>query len=237
MYPRADFHNDLIAMRDQFRRGHVAGRAAGAGGLWIKNSSGSDLDRFDILGIDDVVYNHADNDAEFWNNFHLKGITPDIEDHVGGFAVVQGPVADGEFAECLVTGCTPAQVDIQDANDLYCDIADATSGNLKSYAAASARILHKPTGTGVKWCLVQLGMRQGPATRYRGLVNETGGFDNTDTTIAVDNLKGLNGVPVHSSLSTVYNIDGWSGSDNDIIWIYYNADDHQWEIGNIGCST
>ena len=86
--------------------------------------------------------------------------------------------------------------------------------------------------SGGLWAELQLS-----ATEYRGLVNESGGFDSGDTEIDVDNLLAINGIPVHSSLSGVKNIDSWAGDDNDVVWVYYNGSQDQWEIDNIGCDT
>ena len=233
----ARLYNDLVEIVSQWRQGKFGNRRDNGQRspvLRIRNDSGGDLDRFAILGIDGVVFAESDNSNEFKGNPTLKGTTPVIATHAGKFAVLIEPCKNGKFARCMVSGHAVVQVDMIDADDNWCDVK-ASNTELSSYGAGSAQIIHKPSGTGVKWCVVQLGKSYGPAKWYRGLVNEAGGFTGSDTTIAVDGLTAIDGVPVLTSIASVANTDSWTGADDAIIWVYYNGSQEQWEINNIGC--
>jgi len=232
----ADLFNDLQDIARLWRGGLLSqtpGSKATGRPLRIRNDSGGDLDRFDVLGIDGVVFNESDNSNEFKANPTMKGSTPTFaSDHVGNFAVLLEPCKDGKFARCTISGHCVVQVDMIDADDDWCDVKTATDANLSSYGAGSARILHKPSGTGVKWCLVNLAQSYGPARRYRG--QQVGALLITDTDNVVDNLIALDGVPVETSV-TAENRLSWSADDNGITLIERNATDEVWQMYNVEC--
>jgi hypothetical protein len=213
------------------------GQAIDGPGFWVKNTSGGDLARHSILGIDGVVFDHADNADEFKNRPTLSGITPALADHAGRFLVMTEPADNNKFARCILDGVAVCQVDITDADHNYCDIKDAYSSELESYGLGSSQILHQPTGTGVKWCLVRLGVRHGPATEYTGLINDTGGFTSGDATTAMDGLEAVDGVPVETTLATVYNVHGWGGDDNAEARAGWNCEQKRWELLMVDCSA
>ena len=161
---------------------------------------------------------------------------PDIESHAGNFAVLLEPCKNGKFARCSMSGIVTVQVDITDASHDWCDVEDNEHENLTSYGAASARIVHKPSGTGVKWCLVNLAQSHGPAREYRGLINDGGGFLTSDTTTAMDALEAVDGVAIYTELETVYNVFSWSGSDDAEALARYNAETGEWELRMVACA-
>lgn len=72
------------------------------------------------------------------------------------------------------------------------------------------------------------------ATRYRGLINDAGGFTSAQTT-AMDGLEAVDGVPVETALATVQNPFGWDGDDNVEALAEWNASQEQWELRMIVC--
>jgi len=233
----ARFYNDLVSLVKEWKSGRLGRRSANTQGqrqLRIRNDSGGDLDQFSVLGITGVVFEQSDNSNEFKSNPTLKGTTPVLATDAGKFAVLIEPCKDGKFARCIVDGVTTALVDIIDTDDEYCDIADAQSDTLTSYGLASARIIHKPSGIGDKWCVIQLGVRHGPATRYRG--QQVGALLISDANNVVDNLVALDGVPVETSV-TVDNVLNWSADDNAPTYIEYNAAGEVWEMYNVECGA
>ena len=230
----ARLYNDVVALVKAWKSGDLdkpsINRRSGHT-LRIRNDSGGDLSQFGVLGIDGVVFNESDNSNEFKANTTLKGSTPVIATHAGNFAVLLEPCKDGKFARCVISGHCVVQVDMIDADDNWCDVK-ASSANLSSYGAGSAQIIHKPTGTGVKWCLVNLAQSYGPATRYRG--QQVGALLVSDANNVVDNLIALDGVPVETSV-TADNVLNWSSDDNAPTYIEYNAASEVWEMYNVEC--
>ena len=230
----ARLYNDLVEIVSQWRQGKFGNRRDNGQRspvLRIRNDSGGDLDRFAILGIDGVVFAESDNSNEFKGNPTLKGTTPVIATHAGKFAVLIEPCKNGKFARCMVSGHAVVQVDMIDADDNWCDVK-ASNTELSSYGAGSAQIIHKPSGTGVKWCVVQLGKSYGPATRYRG--QQVGALLVSDASNVVDNLIALDGVPVETSV-TADNVLNWESDDNAPTYIEYNAASEVWEMYNVEC--
>jgi len=82
------------------------------------------------------------------------------------------------------------------------------------------------------WWIVEHHM----TTRYRGLIDDVGGFLASDSTTTMDNLIALNGMGDETSL-TVHNIHGWAGDDNANVRAEWNAEDGQWEMYQLDCQT
>ena len=92
----------------------------------------------------------------------MTGATPDEEDHVGKFAILLEPIADGKIGVGCLGGVCPVKIDVEDEDHGYADIADAEAGNLKSCDCGAAQILWKEDGTGTKWAVVRLGVPPAP---------------------------------------------------------------------------
>jgi hypothetical protein len=85
-----------------------------SGIVLARNDSGSDRDRFDVLGIDSVVISPGDNLDAFKNRVALAGVTPDGEDHFGRFVVLLELVRAGALGLVCVSGVCPARVYVDD---------------------------------------------------------------------------------------------------------------------------
>ena len=123
----------------------------------IKNTSGYDRDRFDVLGIDDVFPDPTENLKRFKNMPALHGITPALASHRGKFAILLKPADDGKLVHAVVAGVTVAKVNITDVNHQYAEVKDGDATSLASSACGSALILWIESGTGVKWAVIRMG--------------------------------------------------------------------------------
>ena len=85
--------------------------------------------------------------------------------------------------------------------------------------------------------MVNLAQSYGPAREYTGLINDSGGFASSDSTTAMDGLEAVDGVPVETSLGTVYNVHDWDGDDNAEARARYNAEQQRWELVMVDCQT
>jgi len=127
--------------------------------ILVKNDSGADRERFDILGIDDVVISPTDNEDEFKNRVALSGVVANPATHLGRFVVLLEPIADGKLGRACVSGVCPCEIDVIDAGHTYADI-NPDSGDrytLASRQFGGAEILWKESGTGTKWAVLRLG--------------------------------------------------------------------------------
>ncbi len=125
--------------------------------MLVKNNSGADRGRFNVLGIDGPIFTPTESLDSFKNTIALKGITPAAATHVGKFVILQEPLADGELGRAVISGVTPVKIDVTDAGHGYADVKDAVCGTLASAASGSSMILWAESGTGEKWAIVKLG--------------------------------------------------------------------------------
>ena len=122
-----------------------------------KNTSGSDVARFGVLGIAGVIISPTDSLDEFQSQVAVTGTTPTTA-HRGKFVVCLEPIAAGAIGRAWISGVCQVQVDIAAAGDQFCDVIANDRTKLKSAGAGAARILYREgTGTGTKWCIVRLG--------------------------------------------------------------------------------
>ncbi|MFH1022136.1 MAG: hypothetical protein V1809_01965 [Planctomycetota bacterium] len=131
--------------------------------LLVRNDSGGPRERFDVLGLDEIVISPEDNDREFKNHPILAGVVPDITKHRGRFGVLQEPVGSGMFARAMILGITPVKVAVP--TGITCrraDITDGVSGHLTEWGNGSAEVLWHGGGTDeYEWAVVRLGTSPG----------------------------------------------------------------------------
>lgn len=122
----------------------------------IQNNTNSACSIYEVLGIDGSYYDPATALSSFKQGEPiLKGILPDINVHVGKFAVLLEPLPAGSVGAACICGVCQVQINVVDANDEYADVKDG-SKILQSATTGSARILYKQPGTGTVWAIVRL---------------------------------------------------------------------------------
>jgi len=75
----------------------------------VRNQTGTDRNRFDVVGLSNVVVTPSENAQEFAARWAFNAVQV-ADTHVGKFAVLQEPVKSGAFALALVVGVTPVFV-------------------------------------------------------------------------------------------------------------------------------
>jgi len=119
----------------------------------VRNTSGTDQDRFAVMSLSGIVITPTDNLQEFENRPAFDVVVPTAA-LAETFVILQEPVAAGAFGQALIGGVTPVMLDVVDEAHASAFAADSISGHLVS-GAGLARILWKETGTGLKWAVVQ----------------------------------------------------------------------------------
>jgi hypothetical protein len=165
--PASTFNTFVDVAGDFLRRQHQQGQTGTPAGrqsgiVLVKNTSGADRNRFDILGVDGVVIAPADNLDGFKNQVALVGVTP-ASSHAGRFVILQEPIVAGEVGLAVAAGVCPVKVNVAAESDTLAEAVTGDAGKLASGATGSAIILWKETGTGVKWAVVRLGSPAGGA--------------------------------------------------------------------------
>ena len=169
--PASTYNAFIDTAEDFFKRRHSTGvpRAGESDDepVLVQNSSGSDVDRFGVLGISNVVISPTDNPTGFGNQVAMVGVTPDADDHEGKFLIAQAPIANGALGLCRASGLTWVKVDVSSEGHGYAEVKDGDLTQLASAASGSAQILYKESGTGTKWAVVRFPFRAAAvAERY-----------------------------------------------------------------------
>lgn len=128
------------------------------GTVIVKNNA-TDVDRFGILGVDDVVITPTENAEGFKEAGALIGILPDEDAHLGKFVVCHEPIPFGEYGRAVASGLTVCQVSFTKAWHPRADVKDSDTTQLLSGLTGAATILWKESGVGTKWAVVKIGNR------------------------------------------------------------------------------
>ena len=189
----------------------------------VRNDSGSDLDRFEILGIDAPVIDPVDNEEAFKNRVAVSGVTPVIappeedpgDTHVGRFVVLAEPVKSGKIARAYAAGICPVKIDVADESQdcRFAEIAEDLSSNLEVNPSGSAAILWRAGGTGLQWALVRLGNSSSAKSAILlvtlSQVGGTQGDGENPATWTYDVADALSGEPLESAVNPVANPHHW----------------------------
>jgi hypothetical protein len=233
---RAPVWNSLLdaAKARQGEVGFGAESRPGRDIVLVKNTSGADRERFDILGVDAPVFTPAESAESFKNQVALKGITPTAADHVGRFVVLLEPAKASAIVPGLLAGVSAVHVNVTDEDHAFADVADGQCGYLASGTTGAAQILWKETGTGVKWAVVRVGpaYRRGCWARLVSEASGGGGYyswkmleDDAETPVdppvtGTDNAKEVNGT---TGIPT-------GETDGTVVWLERDAADDEWRF-------
>ncbi len=123
----------------------------------VRNDSGTDRDRFDVLGIADSVITPSGNEDEFANRIVFSGVAPDSS-HRGKFVVCLEPIASGELGRAHVHGVCVVRVEMASESHVRADIKENDATRLLSAEQGIARLLWvqppaQRTDPSVAWAL------------------------------------------------------------------------------------
>lgn len=129
-----------------------------AGVIWVRNDSATDpLPPYSILGIEDqVVFDETDNFEAYREAATFVGVEPTEDDHEAKFCVTLEPLMSGFRGEAVAVGVVYCKVDVTDESHEFADVTEGEVEHLTSGDSGYARILRKPSGTGVLDCVVRL---------------------------------------------------------------------------------
>jgi len=170
--PSAEAWNAFIDAAMALKAGQLDAEGAGLGyaAAWqqapIRNDSGADRARYEVLGIKGVLFTPTDNEDHFKNRLVFRGERPALtypatDDFDGRWAILLEPIAAGDMGRCLLAGVCPVKIDVTDATLRRADAVHNVCEYLRTCQAGGAQILWKESGTGTKWALVRLPGRDG----------------------------------------------------------------------------
>jgi hypothetical protein len=172
--PPAEEWNDMVDAGAEYGKRRRLGQQSGSivlppsgNTIQVQNSSGSDLTAGQVLQVGTKLLATVDR-LGLW----FDSDTPAVPS-TSLWGVTAFPLKDTDIGALIVSGIAVASVTINDAQHRYCDVANGTE--TLSSGWHGARILYKPSGTGVLTCVVMLGeLRDGP---WKGVVSEVDGID------------------------------------------------------------
>ncbi len=132
-------------------------RIRGASIIRVENTTGSDVARFGILGVNGITISPTDNADQFKSVPCVEGYTPATGTHEGKFVITLEPIAAGAIGKAVVSGLAVCELLVLDEDHRFATIINSGTGGLVSAAVGSAQILYVESGTGTKWALVRLG--------------------------------------------------------------------------------
>lgn len=175
----------------------LVGESTGNGcRVWIQNNTGTDLDRYAIVGLGSPVYaTSGDGLVFFLNQPLIAGALPVVATHAYRFAVLLQSIPSGWNGEALVIGVTPVQVNVTSTSHTYADVAAGITSYLTSKAAGGAKLLTTPTQTGLQWMLARVGVEPAPARNYVEYLLDKSvvGFAATGVNLLILNAANLTG--------------------------------------------
>lgn len=143
--PAATFNTFVDAARDFQDRQRSARRDAvreqrDTGIVLVRNESGADRERFDVLGIEGPIIERVDNEDEFKQRVALKGVVPSSP-HPGKFAILLEPAKDQAIVRACVDGVCVVRVRMVDEAHTSADVAIGVASRLESGDSGTARLL------------------------------------------------------------------------------------------------
>jgi len=130
---------------------------AGQFTISVRNDTDDDdFERFDAIGLEEVLIDPDDNEIGFVATMNLGGIVPTFN-HVSRFAVCLEPIRPGRIGKALMYGLRPAKVDLTSLSHRFCQPVDGVK-RLGSVDFGGARIIwpNAPTSLGEQFCYVLL---------------------------------------------------------------------------------
>lgn len=128
--------------------------------VMVRNDTGALVDRYQVVGLGDLVFAPSENLEGFLDRPCFKGVMPAVQ-HLGLFAVAQRACDTNQIGIFKLTGLCPVRVKIIDDGHEYADVVDGSVAELRS-GSGSARLMYvQPradrTPADVAWCLALLG--------------------------------------------------------------------------------
>jgi hypothetical protein len=106
----------------------------------IRNDSGADRARCEVLGIAGPIVKPGDNTDVFKERVALKGVSPGAE-HVGRFAILLEPLVASAVGRACVAGVCVVKVKMNDEAHTFAEVKSGQTTMLDSAASGTACLL------------------------------------------------------------------------------------------------
>ncbi len=164
--PAATFNTFIDAARDFQERQRSTQRDAqrdrlDSGIVLVRNESGADRERFDVLGIEGPIVERVDNEDAFKQRVALRGVIPSSP-HAGKFAILLEPGKDQDIVRACVAGVCVVRVFMNDEAHTFAEVEVGQAARLESADSGTARLLWvEPPGDRqdpqIAWTVARIG--------------------------------------------------------------------------------
>lgn len=120
----------------------------------IRNDTGNDIPDLGVVRYGDYILSSDFEESTFRNSPVLEGLVPDDS---GKFGIVRGYLTEDSTGRIVVSGVTPARIEVSNEAHEYCSPTDGNVDRMESGDAGPAEILWKESGTGTKLALILIG--------------------------------------------------------------------------------
>jgi len=190
--------------------------------LRVKNTTGSTLSAGAVLELTTSVATPT-RYAIVLNGIARAGVDPPC-------AVLLADAANNEIVDATTSGVCVANVDIIDADNTHARVVPGDT-QLKGDFGGWARIIYKPTGTGVKSCVLHVGETRTVRRKARATTTVTDGSTGS-ADVFIDGSARGNVTVYYNWMTGAGNIA--SGSD---LFIEYFHDEDKWVVVGAECAT
>jgi len=134
----------------------------------IRNESGADRERFDVLGVTGTIVKPSENADAFKERVALRGATPGVQ-HAGRFVVLLEPLAANEIGRACVAGVCVVRVRMNDEGHTFAEVKSGQATMLDSAASGTACLLwvqppDERENPQIAWTVARLGGGGGGTT-------------------------------------------------------------------------
>jgi hypothetical protein len=186
--------------------------------ILVRNETGDTRQRFEVLGLGDVLIKPTENIGDFIERPAFSGVVPTM-DHYGRWAILlENLEADG-IGQALVGGVTATSVQVVNEYHRFADVAPDKMDMLVSAGAGSAQLLYvQPLAereqADIAWAIARIGLPVMDVPRF-GVVIECD-YDNVNGSLIVTCVP-LRGVNFSYDAESPERIVAWAGIDPIIV--------------------
>jgi hypothetical protein len=187
----------------------------------VRNNTAGNVDAGAVVEISGTDITDMRRDQMMFNGIVRGGVDPFC-------GVYLEAVQDGQFGRCVVSGAVIASVNIVDSDNTHARV-EIGSTLLKGDFGGWCRILYKPGGTGVKTCVVAVGMATQQRRKARATTTVTDGATGS-ADVYIDGTSKGNVTVNYNWMTGAGNIV--NGSD---LLIEYFHDEDKWVVVGAEC--
>lgn len=188
----------------------------------VRNNTSGDVVAGAVVEISGTDITDLRRDQCWLNGIVRAGVDP-------ACGVYLEATPDGAFGRCVLSGVVIASVDIIDADNTHARVLPGST-QLRGDFGGWARIIYKPSGTGVKTCVVQVGETRTVRRKARATTTVTDGGTGSADVFIQGSARG--------NVTVEYN---WMTGAGDIangsdLLIEYFHDEDKWVVVGAECA-